>query len=190
MAIESRTVDIWTVNLNEAREIHLAPDEAVRAARLIREADRVHWSRSRSALRQVLASYLGCGPLELRFNRGEHGKPSIECGPAFNLSHSGEWALIAVARQAEIGVDIERQREDVDIAKLLARIGEKDLPETRPALFQRWARREASTKATGSALMRPVDPRVYVADLEAPAGYAAAIAMCDFQPEPVYCGGR
>ena len=164
-----------------------APQEV---ARLRRELDRVRWARARTALREILSSHLRCDPLELMFESGAHGKPFIEGGPQFNLSHSGQWVAIAVASVAEVGIDIEQMREHVDIAKLLERLGESDLPESRTALFQRWARREAASKTTGGALFSSVDARVRVVDLKAPDGYVAALGMLHFEPEPVYCGGR
>ena len=36
----------------------------------------------------------------------------------FNLSHSGEFAVFAVARDREVGVDVERVRADADLEVL------------------------------------------------------------------------
>jgi 4'-phosphopantetheinyl transferase len=141
-------------------------------------------------LREILSSHLKCRPLDFQFQIGAHGKPFIEGGPQFNLSHSGRWAAIAVASAAEVGIDIEQVRERVDMAELLGRLGEMDLPNSRPTLFQRWARREAASKTTGGALFRPVDLRVRVTDLQAPEGYVAAVGMLGFEPRIVYCGSR
>jgi 4'-phosphopantetheinyl transferase len=190
MAPHASPVEIWTISLDEPREIVIAPDEQERAARLRQTADRLRWARARAALRAIVSSRLGCGPLDFIFHRGPHGKPFVEGGPEFNLSHSGEWAIIAVSSSAAVGVDIERMREDVDIAKLLGRLGEEDLPHSRPALYQRWARREAASKTTGGPLFEPVDPRVCLADLTAPPGCAAAVGLLGFEPQPVYCGSR
>jgi 4'-phosphopantetheinyl transferase len=186
-------VDIWILNLDCDRRIVLTPDEEKRAARLYRELDRLRWARARTALREILSSRLECRPLDVRFETGVHGKPFIKGGPRFNLSHSGQWAAVAVASAAEVGIDIEQMRERVDVAKLLERLGENDLPdsgsgESRPALFQRWARREAASKTAGGALFQPVDGRVQVKDLKAPDGYVAAVGMLGFEPEPVYRG--
>ena len=188
-------MDIWTVPLDSERPLLLVGIEQERAARFRRERDRIRWARARSALRQTLGSYLGCGPLDLRFTYGPHGKPSIENAPElrFNLSHSGDWAMIAVARGGiEVGVDIEHFRENVDIAALLRRVGERDVPDTGTVatieLYRRWARREAASKTSGDPLLRKVDPLVCLADVDAPEGYAAAVGMMAFRPEPVYCG--
>jgi 4'-phosphopantetheinyl transferase len=183
-------VDIWMVDLDCDRHLVLTPEEEKRAARLRRELDRMRWARARTALREILSSRLQCGPLDFRFEIGAHGKPFIEGGPQFNLSHSGKWAAIAVSSTAEVGIDIEQLREGVNMAELLGRLGETDLPDSPPALFQRWARREAASKTTGGALFKPVDARVRVVDLKTPEGYVAAVGMLGFEPEPLYRGGR
>lgn len=188
--MDSHSVDVWMVNLDRERRIVLTEEEEKRAARLKFEIDRVRWSRARTALREILSSHLRCGPLDFNFETGAHGKPFVPDGPPFNLSHSGPCAAIAVAAAAEVGIDIEQLRDGVDIAKLLRRLGETDLPDSRPALFKRWTRREAASKTTGGALFHPIDVRVRVTDLQAPEGYVAAVGMLGFEPEPVYCGGR
>jgi 4'-phosphopantetheinyl transferase len=183
-------VDIWIVDLDCDRRLILTSDEEQRAARLRLDLHRLRWARARTALRDILSSRLGRGPLDFCFQIGAHGKPFIEGAPQFNLSHSGQWAAIAVTSAAEVGIDIEQFRERVDMGELLGRLGETDLPDTRPALFQRWARREAASKTTGGALFAPVDARVCVVDLKAPDGYVAAVGMLGFEPKPVYCGSR
>ena len=61
-------------------------------------------------------------PEELRFSYGAYGKPALasEHSLRFNMSHSHEVALFAVALDAELGVDVEHIRADFaseDIAR-------------------------------------------------------------------------
>jgi 4'-phosphopantetheinyl transferase len=181
-------VDVWTIALDEPREPLLSSEEQARAARFHFERDRVRWTCARSALRAILAPRLNLAPLEIRFTAGPHGKPAAE-GIEFSLSHSHGWAMIAVSECAPVGIDLEKIRPEVDIAKLLHRIGETELTGPAAELFQVWARREARTKALGGPLMELPTGDLRVADLAAPAGFRAALAMLSRDPLIGYCGG-
>lgn len=183
--MRSCRADVWTIALDEPRELLLSPEERARADRFHFERDRVRWSHAHSALRAILGSYVGKPPLELRFETGRHGKPSTP-GLEFNLSHAGKWAMIAVSECAPVGIDLEAIRENVDMAKLLQRIGETDLSGSREELFRVWARREARTKAVGGPLMEIPVADLRVVDLISPEGYVAALAMVGHDPEIRY----
>jgi 4'-phosphopantetheinyl transferase len=171
-------LDLWTIPLDNDRTGYLAPDEIARAARFHSEKDRRYWTNARLALRATLANYANESPDALRFVASQHGKPALESHPdiEFNLSHAGDFALIAVSRDAPVGVDIEQIRSNVDIAALLRRLGETDLPETIPELYQRWTRREARSKAAGGQLFIAPPPAIHAVDVPAPEGYTAAVA--------------
>lgn len=120
---------------------------------------------SPSALRRVLATYLGEEPGQIRLGEGEHGKPRLEGATQpleFNLSHSGDITLVAVSGEHAVGVDVERVR-----------------PRQPEAYYWDWARREAHVKCLGVGLIRareaPLDP-VAVSPLDVSPGYAAAVA--------------
>ncbi len=141
----------------------LPAKERDRAVKLLSDKARRRWVASRWALRSVLAHYTEQEPgkVELRF--GERGKPMLadpDASLRFNLSHSGELALVAVAEAREVGVDIQA-------------IGDK------PAEFYaEWTRREAVAKCHGVGLWAPLpDAPVAVAPLDAGPGFAAAIAI-------------
>lgn len=89
----------------------LAADERVRAERFHRVRDRDRFVAGRGALRVLLASYCDTRPELLRFGYGPQGKPGLadaESPLRFNVAHSGDLAIIAVAHGREVGVDIER----------------------------------------------------------------------------------
>ena len=184
--MSSWPVDIWTIPLDDPRPIVLAPDEQTRAARFRFERDRTHWAHARSALRCVLAGYLDLPAGDLQFCYGEHGKPSLEGGSEieFNISHSRNFALIAVTRGVPVGIDIESIRENVDIAKLLHRIGETELTGTKRELFHVWTRREARTKVLGGPLLEIPTADLRVLDITAPEGFAASVALEGLEPLP------
>lgn len=143
-------------------------------------------------LRQVLATYLGGDPEQIQLERGEHGKPRLaetDRRLEFNLSHSGELALVAVSAELEVGIDVEWVRGDRDAVALAERaLSAADVAavraasdEERAAAFhQRWARHEARLKCLGIGLSQGnqegAEP-IAVADLEIDPGYAAAVAV-------------
>ena len=97
---------------------------------------RDRWSAARGTLREVLGRALGIGPEDVTLRYRAHGKPELDpaCAPLagellINLSHSGERALIALAR-VEVGADVERlkPRRTDDIARRFFAPGEQQSP--------------------------------------------------------------
>jgi len=168
----------------------LSDEERQRAARFRRPSDRDAWLAAHVFLRRVLGRELGQAPEDLRFVEGSNGKPRLDGAPiAFNLSHCGEIALVAVSRAGEVGVDVERTRDGIDPIAL-ARIGIgpaaaaslSELPHhaRRPAFFRLWVRHEAAVKCMGTGLGTPQNALVEqpsVADIETEPGYVAAVAV-------------
>lgn len=177
-------VDVWLISLESGGEPILSAAEELRAARFRFESDRARWIRAHSALRSILSECSGIPARELSFAAGPHGKPSLNGGRGieFSLSHSGEWAMVAVTRGTPVGVDIERIRENVNMAPLLQRLGETNLAGDRKALFETWTRREAMTKAAGGVLLEAPSGDLRVRNIDAPPGYAAAVALLGFDP--------
>lgn len=145
---------------------------------------------ARKALRSVLGRYLAEDPAAVGLRLGPHGKPALADRRAalrFNLSHSGEALLIAIAWGREVGVDIERIEPRGDIVAL-ARRGleptEAAAVEAAPpaarleAFYEAWTRREAIGKCFGTGLVAPPPRRGFaVAAIDAGPGFAAAIAI-------------
>ena len=141
----------------------LAHDERARAARFRFDRDRDRFIAGRGLLRTVLASYVEGDPGRLAFDYGPNGKPCLsECdrsgGVHFNLAHSDDLLLVAVARSWEIGVDVERVHALADAEGVAERFfsprereGLRDLPAAQKllAFFNLWTRKEAWLKATG-----------------------------------------
>jgi 4'-phosphopantetheinyl transferase len=153
---------------------------------------------SRRALRRVLGYYLNADPEQIELRLGEHGKPALADPTAplrFNLSHSGGAALIAVARELEVGVDVERIRPRRDPLRLAERALEPAAveairaaaPSERLASFHAaWTRHEAVAKCHGTGLWRPLPATpVAVAELDVGAGFAAALAVAAEAMPPV-----
>ena len=146
----------------------LSPDERARAARFLVEEPRREFVATRSTLRQILGAYLETPPEGLTFQYSARGKPALARKPkiSFNVSHSEGLSLLAVAREHDLGVDVEWIRPDVEAAALaerffsadervrLLRLGGEELTQ---AFFRCWTRKEAYIKATGDGLSLPLD---------------------------------
>ncbi|HET8862559.1 MAG TPA: hypothetical protein VFM94_04845 [Solirubrobacterales bacterium] len=181
----SDELHIWQARLDGGRwppPERLPAAERDRAAGMGSAVGR-RWVAARWALRGVLGRYLEEEPAEIGLRFGERGKPALADSQAslrFNLSHSGELALIAIGVEREVGVDIER-------------VGSK------PADFYvAWTQREATAKCLGTGLWAPLpDAPVAVAALDAEPGFAAAVAVAGdsvpplrrFTAEPERIGG-
>ena len=147
-------------------EATLDRDERERAQRFIVEHGQRRFTAARGVLRDVLARYTGRAAASLRFAYGPRGKPTLEGGPHFNLSHSGDVALLAVTAAAPVGVDVELVRHLPDFEDIAARFfarGELEaLRRSRPddyaaSWYRCWTRKEAYIKATGDGLHFPLD---------------------------------
>jgi 4'-phosphopantetheinyl transferase len=120
-----------------------------------------------AAVRRILAQYLNLSPDAVRISRSTLGKPFVEgSGLAFNIAHSGSFALCAVAPGGAVGVDIERRRrvEDIDriVQKFFSPAETAEFLRTDPSsrldvFFRIWTRKEALLKATGQGLRPSVD---------------------------------
>jgi phosphopantetheinyl transferase len=142
-----------------------------------------------AALRKILGAHLPTGTA-VELVRGPNGKPRLATGGLeFNLSHSGEIALIALSAEHQVGVDVERVRPGRDLLALAERaLGAEDVEAVRAAapadrgriFHQRWARHEARLKCLGTGIFREsssLTAEVSVEDLEVAPGYAAAVAI-------------
>jgi 4'-phosphopantetheinyl transferase len=86
------------------------------------------------------------------------GRPSMEgCRLDFNLSHSGDYVVCAVAAQGRVGIDVEQLREiqlgdfqDILAPSACKRI--RSATSRQQAFFREWTRLEAVLKADGRGL--------------------------------------
>jgi 4'-phosphopantetheinyl transferase len=177
--VPSPPVEVWTIALTDPIPNLLSPDEQTRAARFRFDGDRLRWTRARSALRQILAPATAQDPKILEFTIGEHGKPALTNHPEihFNLSHAGDYAMVAITALAPVGIDVERMNRGVDMLPLLRRLNETDLPPSHAELCQRWTDREARSKAFGGPLFTEPRPDVRAFLLTPPDGYKASLAI-------------
>lgn len=175
LTLDQNQVDVWRVSILDFppdsvrwMESMLSAEENRRAARFHFEIDRHRFILSHGALRDILARYLYISPEDVQFEIGEHGKPIISSKPGldFNLSHSGDFALIAIGNGHKIGVDVEKHRHDMEYEKIAQRFfSEREKIELKKlstdqkviGFFNCWTRKEAYIKAQGLGLLLPLD---------------------------------
>ncbi len=164
----------------EVVHVDLAPHAAREAAALtwLDEKERAHRQRylhrgprrrfalCRTALRALLCRRLGCRNERLAFGASDHGKPYalVQGEPApisFNVSHSGEHGLIALAEEGRLGVDVEERRVRRDLDGLIRTVlGQEEQAQLASArgyrklhlFYDFWTLKEALVKALGLGL--------------------------------------
>jgi phosphopantetheine--protein transferase-like protein len=139
---------------------------------------------ARASLRHLLSRHGKLKPNEWCFDYGPQGKPSLiesqelSSGLKFNLSHSGDWLLIAVLPQSlahwQLGVDIEHTRQSTSIHSILSRyfsaketkdlLALQDEGAQRERFFDLWALKESYIKAHGKGLAMALDSFSFAMD--------------------------
>lgn len=167
-------VHVWTIRLDVAPTVvrahrdALDDDERARAERFARRRDADRFIVCRGAVRGVLASYLRAAPEDIEFIYSSYGKPGLCCGTLlqFNVSHSGDVAMCAVAEHRAVGVDVERVDRTLAFEPLaerffspreLASLREVAEQDRRLAFYRCWTRKEAYVKSTGRGLSHALD---------------------------------
>jgi 4'-phosphopantetheinyl transferase len=213
--VPAGTVFVWILRLPSlCLDRHtwdtLSSSEQAKANRFSRDVDRTRYVLNRASLRRILGRCCGCDPSSILFDYGSEGKPRLSSEIAadieFNLSHSHEYCVIALARRLQIGIDIERIVPVGNLTELVRKIAHPDeqsaleLFERRhklKAFFRLWTRKESVLKAYSTGFS--TDPRSIICgfdtekscdvssrngetsscqilNLDSPTGYCAALA--------------
>jgi len=171
--IRANEIHIWAANLDLDRQttselIHLLnADEQSRSNRFTRESDRDRFIAAHSVLRLILGQYLGMSAKMVGLKRIPTGKPMIHDGSPlrFNLAHSDGLALFAFSLGREVGIDLERQRNDfINEEIVMNYFSENERNEYKAldptlrelAFYIGWTRKEAYIKARGEGLRIPL----------------------------------
>lgn len=82
----------------------------------------------------------------------ENGKLYLENGPFFNISHSGEYVVLAIHPTKEVGIDIEKIDENrVSTIRFVLNEDEKKTNDI-TTLFQIWSNKESLAKCISTGL--------------------------------------
>ena len=139
----------------------LSDDERARAERFRFEKHARRFTVARANLRTILGEVTGRAPRSIEIATSAHGKPLVD-GVEFNLSHSSELAVVAVA-ESRVGIDVERVRDRpvLEIAERFFAPDEVDelrrAGDPLHAFFRCWTAKEAYLKARGEGITLPLD---------------------------------
>ena len=177
LQLQPRQVDIWRARLDlptdslKRLEATLSADEIQRADRFHFQGHKDRFIAAHGCLRDILARYHHWEPGQLTFSANDHGKPALSADPSehkmdFNLSHSGDLALVAVTWERKVGVDLERIRQGISAQVIAQQYFSKSevaellgLPSEQREIgfFNCWTRKEAYIKAQGLGLSLPLE---------------------------------
>ena len=201
--VPSDGIDLWKIRLDPALyDLEgifqcLPADEKARAARLQSDFTRSRFLIGRYALRSIIGVYTSTTAMEVPFEYGDRGKPRLPSsfgGPYFNLSHSGDIAVLAVTGIDDVGIDIEQIRKVGQLDRIAERFFKQAdaahlktlrIHEALPLFFSLWTGLEARHKVLGHGVFNP-ETTLATNDADSfPAlplvpeeGYIGAISMC------------
>jgi 4'-phosphopantetheinyl transferase len=143
---------VYGININtvmpDERRIDTMPPERARDIRAFRHPD----DRRRAFVAGLLLEAVLGREAAASVRRREGGKPYVEGGPCFSLSHSGDWAAVAVS-QTDTGFDIERFNAGRDTGLVVRRaLGPEEAEAASgnlKAFYRIWTAKESYLKMLG-----------------------------------------
>jgi 4'-phosphopantetheinyl transferase len=148
----------------------LSHEERQRAARLRVVEQRQRFIAYRAALRRALASYAGVAPAQVPLSTSDTGKPYwadpvANVRVAFNHAHTRRLAVVAVAAEGDVGVDLEEHEPTLRFATLASTmlspseqgtLAHLPPPEQPSFVLSRWTLKEALLKGLAIGLAVPL----------------------------------
>jgi 4'-phosphopantetheinyl transferase len=198
--LPEREVHLWwllpeTIDdpaLLDRYEALLSPAERARRDRYMFDRNKREQLLTRALVRATLSRYAPVAPATWTFGANEWGRPEIAIQEhawlRFNLSNTRGLIACAVARDLEIGVDVEdteRHGETVGVADRFFSPREvaslRALPDhaRRARFFDYWTLKEAYIKARGMGLAIPLDQFSFLLDDAPPVRIAFAPELGD-----------
>ena len=156
-------ITVYAVRTDTVRRLDPAPLERAMPARAAR-AGRFRFEKDR--LLCLGAGFLMLEALGIRneaeIRYGEYGKPYAPGYPAFSISHSGGWCILATGEGPVIGADLEEINEKhTDVAPEVYTRAEMCWMQEDPVarFFRLWTWKESVMKATGLGMN--LEPRSF-----------------------------
>lgn len=199
ICVERMLISEMTPEIYELFYAWISPERQARAERYRRREDRLRCVAGEVLLRYVLKKTRNLTEMTVECN--EFGKPGIKGMGDFyyNLSHSGEWVVIAYG-DSEVGIDIEQICMNAGKEKIarqyftehecdyIFEAGEERAVER---FFEIWTAKESYVKYLGTGLRMPLNS-FDVLSMETPLFYKwvlddeYCIALCSMDREYMF----
>lgn len=157
----------------------LSLQERARCGQFVFWPDRRDFAIAHSLLRRSLSARGGLAPHEWTFTVTGKGKPALSTDLdggshlSFNLAHTNGLVACAVARDADLGIDVEAVDRRADAIELayrffspveVAGLERCDATVRQTRFIELWTLKEAYVKALGEALSYPLDEFAFIFD--------------------------
>ena len=178
LKLEDSEIHLWHLDQAEFDESELedrcsgwlTPIESERYQRYSFDHHRKQFLLGRMLIRKTLSQYAQILPDQWKFVENDYGKPAIDKaqqgdGLFFNLSHSGDRLVLAIARNEALGVDIESSNKARRVVKISDRyfsaaevegLFAQEEAEQLSRFYDLWTLKEAYIKACGLGLAIPL----------------------------------
>jgi 4'-phosphopantetheinyl transferase len=173
VSLEINELHLWRIMLPIQNDVdvilkqYLSVEETDRLNKFHFKKDKDCFVASRGALKDILARYINRLPSQLNIRYAQYGKPFLNNSNIhFNVSHSNQYILIAIAKHIPLGIDIEYCNQDLDFLTLAknicseieyAKLSKLPIHERCLAFYRCWTRKEAFIKALGKGLYFPLN---------------------------------
>jgi 4'-phosphopantetheinyl transferase len=161
----------WKINLKdistndlEGYYQHISKEDQVKSNKFVHFEDKKRYIVARMGIKILLKNLIDT---DYQIEKNAFGKPYVKNSPIkYNLSHSGNFVLLAVSSCTEVGVDVEVIRDIPNLESLFLNtlhINEISyIKNLAPALILRnflqiWTQKEAVVKALGKGLSIPLE---------------------------------
>ncbi len=144
-----------TINFDKNIDLSLLNnDEQKKVNSFISHHDKARFVQTRIALKQLIANHLQQDVKTINFDYNKYGKPFLTDNPLyFNVSHSHDTALIAIAKNYHVGIDIEQASKVNNLQSELKKLVYAQNDDMQRLTFaQMWVIKEAVVKAIGTGL--------------------------------------
>jgi 4'-phosphopantetheinyl transferase len=158
--LSGNEVHLWELCPSHSYIESLNSAERGRCAAITDDEVKVSYATSQAGLRRIASRYEKCANGEVIMKRAERGKPYIDGGPEFNLSHTAGRIFAAFSCEP-VGLDVESASRPVHADSLAAKFfskAEADCLLTvndslrKRAFLRYWVCKEAMVKLSGDGI--------------------------------------